>query len=46
MIIYLLSASTGSPVDMNVHRRRKMTTLLKSLEIPQAHLPAFQRFIV
>jgi integrase len=28
---YLFSSSTGNPVDMNVYRRRKMTTLLKSL---------------
>jgi integrase len=38
---YLFSASTGSPVDMNVYRRRKMTVLLKSLGIPQAGFHAF-----
>ncbi len=43
---YLFSASTGSPVDMNVHRRRKMTALLKSLEIPQAGFHAFRHFNV
>ena len=43
---YLFSACTGSPVDMNVHRRRKMTLLLKSLEIPQAGYHAFRHFNV
>jgi len=43
---YLFSASTGSPVDMNVYRRRKMTALLKSLEIPQAGFHAFRHFNV
>jgi integrase len=43
---YLLSASTGSPVDMNVHRRRKMTRLLKSLAIPQAGFHALRHFNV
>jgi hypothetical protein len=31
---------------MNVHRRRKMMTLLKSLEIPQAGFHAFRHFNV
>jgi hypothetical protein len=31
---------------MNVYRRRKMTTLLKSLEIPQAGFHAFGHFNV
>jgi integrase len=43
---YLFSASTGSPVDMNVYRRRKMTALLKSLGIPQAGFHAFRHFNV
>jgi integrase len=43
---YLFSASTGRPVDMNVHRRRKMTALLKSLGIPQAGFHAFRHFNV
>jgi integrase len=43
---YLFSASTGSPVDMNVYRRRKMTALLKSLEIRQAGFHAFRHFNV
>jgi integrase len=43
---YLFSASTGSPVDMNVYRRRKMTALLKSLAIPQAGFHAFRHFNV
>ena len=40
------TASTGSPIDMNVHRRRKMTVLLSSLEIPQAGYHAFRHFNV
>jgi integrase len=43
---YLFSASSGSPVDMNVYRRRKMTALLKSLGIPQAGFHAFRHFNV
>jgi integrase len=43
---HLFSASTGSPLDMNVHRRRKMTTLLKSEGIPQAGFHAFRHFNV
>jgi integrase len=43
---YLFSASTGSPLDMNVHRRRKMTSLLKSLGISQAGFHAFRHFNV
>jgi hypothetical protein len=37
---------TGSPIDMNVHRRRKMTVLLSSLGIPQAGYHAFRHFNV
>jgi integrase len=43
---YLFSASTGNPLDMNVYRSRKMTTLLTSLEIPQAGFHAFRHFNV
>jgi integrase len=43
---YLFSSSSGRPIDMNVHRRRKMTTLLKSLGIPQAGFHAFRHFNV
>ena len=43
---YLFSSSTGRPVDMNVHRRRKMTELLKSLGIAQAGFHAFRHFNV
>jgi len=43
---YLFSASTGSPVDMNVYRRCKMTTFLKSLGISQAGFHAFRYFNV
>jgi integrase len=43
---YLFSASTGTPLDMNVYRRRKMTPLLGSLGIPQAGFHAFRHFNV
>ncbi len=43
---YLFSASTGRPVDMNGHRRRKMTALPKSLVIPQAGFHTFRHFNV
>lgn len=43
---YLFSASTGRPLDMNVYRKRKMTVLLASLEIPQAGFHAFRHFNV
>ena len=39
---YLFSASTGRPLDMNVYRKRKLTALLKSLNIPQAGFHAFR----
>lgn len=40
----LFSASTGSPWDMNVYRRRKMLPLLTSLGIEQAGFHAFRHF--
>ncbi|MGC2184981.1 MAG: site-specific integrase [Terriglobales bacterium] len=43
---FLFSASTGSPWDMNVFRRRKMRMLLKSLGIQQAGFHAFRHFNV
>jgi integrase len=43
---FLFSASTGSPWDMNVYRRRKMAALLTSLEIPPAGFHAFRHFNV
>src|SRR5258708_23652770 len=43
---YLFSASTGRPVDMSVHRRRKMTALLESLGISKAGFHAFRHFNV
>lgn len=43
---YLFSVSTGSPLDMDVFRRRKMTPLLSSLKIPQAGFHAFRHFNV
>jgi integrase len=42
----LFSASTGSPWDMNVFRKRKMGKLLKSLKIKQAGFHAFRHFNV
>jgi integrase len=43
---YLFSASTGNPLDMNVYRKRKLTPLLTSLEIPKAGFHAFRHFNV
>jgi integrase len=43
---FLFSSNSGRPKDMNVYRRRKMTALLKSLEIPQAGFHAFRHFNV
>jgi integrase len=40
----LFSASTGSPLDMDAFRHRKMRTLLESLGIPQAGFHAFRHF--
>ena len=43
---YLFSSETGTPRDMDVYRRRKMTVLLASLRIPQAGFHAFRHFNV
>lgn len=43
---YLFTAETGSPWDMNVHRRRKLTPLLKRLGIRQAGFHPFRHFNV
>jgi len=43
---YLFSSKSGTPRDMNVYRSRKMTVVLKSLEIPQAGSHAFRHFNV
>jgi hypothetical protein len=43
---YLFSVSTGNPLDMNVYRKRRLTPLLTSLEIPQAGFHAFRHFNV
>jgi integrase len=43
---YLFSSSTGTPLDMNVYRKRKMAVLLTSLKIPQAGFHAFRHFNV
>jgi integrase len=43
---YLFSSKSGKPWDMNLYRSRKMTVLLKSLEIPQAGFHAFRHFNV
>jgi integrase len=42
----LFSLSTGSALDMNVWRRRKLKPRLVSLEIPQAGFHAFRHFNV
>jgi integrase len=41
---YLFTSSTGTPWDMNLYRARKMSPLLKSLDIPQAGFHAFRHF--
>jgi integrase len=43
---FLFSTSTGTPLDMNTYRRRKLTPLLASLGIPQAGFHAFRHFNV
>jgi integrase len=43
---FLFTSENGTPWDMNVHRRRKLTVTLKSLEIPQAGYHAFRHFNV
>jgi integrase len=43
---YLFSSSTGSPLHMNVYRKRKMAVLFKSLKIPHAGFHAFRHFNV
>jgi len=43
---YLFSSENGTPWDMNVYRRRKLTPLLKRLGIPQAGFHAFRHFNV
>ena len=43
---FLFSVGTGSPLDMNVFRKRKMQTLLTSLGIQQAGYHAFRHFNV
>jgi hypothetical protein len=43
---YLFTSANGPPWDMNVHRRRKLHPLLKSIEIPRAAFHAFRHFNV
>jgi integrase len=43
---YLFSASTGAPWDLDVYRQRKLTPLLKSLDIKQGGFHAFRHFNV
>ena len=43
---YLFSSANGTPVDMNVFRKRKMRETLKTLEIPQAGFHGFRHFNV
>jgi hypothetical protein len=38
--------STGSPLDMDVERRRRLKPTLKALDIPQAGYHAFRHFNV
>lgn len=42
----LFTSENGTPLDMNVFRRRKLTPLLKRLEISQAGFHAFRHFNV
>lgn len=41
---FLFTSSTGSPLDMNVYRRRKLHTLRASLEISEGAFHAFRHF--
>jgi len=43
---FLFSVSTGSPLDMDVERRRRLKPTLKDLKIPQAGYHAFRHFNV
>jgi integrase len=43
---FLFSVSTGSPLDMDVERRRRLKLTLKALKIPQAGYHAFRHFNV
>jgi integrase len=43
---FLFSVSTGSPLDMDVERRRRLKPTLKALEITQAGYHAFRHFNV
>ena len=43
---FLFSVSTGSPLDMDVERRRRLKLTLKALKIPQAGFHAFRHFNV
>ena len=43
---FLFSVSTGSPLDMDVERRRRLKPTLKAREIPQAGCHAFRHFNV
>jgi integrase len=43
---FLFSVSTGSPLDMDVERRRRLKPTLKALEIPKAGYHAFRHFNV
>jgi integrase len=43
---YLFSSENGTPWDLNVYRRRKLTPLLKRLGIRQAGFHAFRHFNV
>ena len=43
---FLFTSQNGTPWDMNVHRRRKLTVTLTALEVPQAGYHAFRHFNV
>jgi integrase len=43
---FLFSVSTGSPLDMNVERQRRLKPLLETLELPTAGFHAFRHFNV
>jgi len=43
---FLFTSQNGTPWDMNVHRRRKLTKTLTALEVTQAGYHAFRHFNV
>lgn len=45
-LLYLFTVSTGSPLDMNVERQRRLAPLLETLEVERAGYDAFHHFNV